>query len=124
MIPTLKHPVFLICLVLAVANQLLEKVFGVFVPMVHSYLDDLLCMPIVLTLGLAAYRIVIPSYRLKPMHMISVLVLYSAYFEYYLPQVSNTATSDAWDILMYVIGLTVFSYFINRPDDVGLESNQ
>lgn len=124
MIRTLKHPVFLLCLLLAVTNQFLEKAFGVFVPVVHSYLDDLLCMPIVLSLGLAAYRIAIPSYLLKPIHMISVLVLYSVYFEYHLPQVSSTATSDAWDILMYIIGLTVFSYFINRADDVGLESNQ
>lgn len=118
---TLTNTVFLICVSLAVANQLLEKVFGIFIPLMHSYLDDLLCFPIVLTLGLAMYRLFKPDYRLSLIHMLPVLVVYSIYFEWYLPSVSTTATSDPLDVVMYVIGLVVFGYFINRNDELGLD---
>ena len=118
---TLTNTVFLICVSLAVANQLFEKLFGIFIPLVHSYLDDLLCFPIVLTLGLAMYRLFKPYYRLSLMHMLPVLLVYSIYFEWYLPSVSSSATSDPLDVVMYVIGLVVFGHFINRKDTVGLD---
>jgi hypothetical protein len=120
---TLSNPVFLTCLVLAAGNQMLEKEFGVFLPIIHSYLDDLLCFPIVLTLGLAMYRAFIPNYKLDLLHMIPVLIAYSIYFELYLPSVSTSATSDPIDVLMYALGMAVFGYFINRNDAVGLEVN-
>lgn len=120
---TLSNPVFLTSLFLAVGNQMLEKGFGLFLPIVHSYLDDLLCFPIVLTLGLAMYRALIPNYKLGLLHMIPVFIAYSIYFELYLPSVSTSATSDPVDVLMYAIGMAVFGYFINRDDAVGLEVN-
>lgn len=120
---TLSNPVFLLCVTLAAANQVLEKVFGVFIPVIHSYLDDVLCLPIVLTLGLAVYRCFRPNYELSAWHMWPVLVVYSVYFEWYLPQTSSVYTSDGIDVLMYLVGLTVFSYFINRKYAVGLPKN-
>lgn len=120
MIRTLSNPVFLTCVCLAIVNQTLEKGFGVFVPIVHSYLDDLLCFPIVLTLGLAMYRLFEPRYKLGLNHIVPVFLVYAVYFEWYLPGVSSSATSDPIDIVMYLIGLAVFGYFINRSDAVGL----
>ena len=117
---TLTNPVFLVCVMLASVNQILEKGFGIFVPLVHSYLDDLLCFPIVLTLGLAMYRYFKPYYLLSGWHMLFTFLLYSIYFEWYLPKVSSSATSDPFDILMYLVGLTVFGYFINQNDELGL----
>ena len=117
---TLTNPVFLVCVMLASVNQILEKGFGIFLPLVHSYLDDLLCFPIVLTLGLAMYRYFKPDYLLNGWHMLFTFLLYSIYFEWYLPKVSSSATSDPVDILMYLVGLTVFGYFINQNDEVGL----
>ncbi len=121
---TLSNPVFLLAVVLATVNQILEKGFGIFIPLIHSYLDDLLCLPIVLTLGLAAYRFFWPNYRLTTWHMLPVLLVYSVYFEIYLPSVTANATADIVDVVMYTIGLTVFGYFINGSDAVGLELNQ
>ena len=117
---TLSNPVFLVCLLLASVNQVLEKVFGVFVPLVHSYLDDLLCLPIVLTFGLAVYRWYDKNYKLSLWHMIPVFIVYTIYFDVYLPQLSSAYTADAWDVLAYLCGLTIFDYFINRSDAVGL----
>lgn len=121
---TLSNSIFLLAVLLATINQTLEKGFGIFLPVIHSYLDDLLCLPIVLTLGLAAYRFFWPNYRLTPWHMLPVLLVYSVYFEVYLPSVSANATADIVDVVMYTIGLTVFGYFINDSDTVGLELNQ
>ena len=120
---TLLHPVFLVCLGLAILNQTLEKGFGIYFPVVHSYLDDLLCFPIVFTLGLAVYRLVDPEYKLRFLHMAPVLVLYSAYFEGYLPTVS-TAVADGVDLVMYLLGTVVFSYFINTPNTLSLRKNK
>jgi hypothetical protein len=111
---TLLNPLFLICLVLASLNQVLEKVFQVFIPFVHSYLDDLLCFPIVLTLGLAAYRIVWLNYKLTALHIWPVVLIYAIYFEWYLPQISTVYTADAVDVVMYVLGALIFQLFINR----------
>lgn len=111
---TLLNPVFLSCLFLAFLNQLIEKGFGVFIPLVHSYLDDLLCFPIVLTLGLAAYRTAYPTYRLTGWHIWPMVLIYAVYFEGYLPQTSALYTSDPLDILMYVLGALIFQRFINR----------
>ncbi|MFM1874878.1 MAG: hypothetical protein RL266_615 [Bacteroidota bacterium] len=118
---TLSNPVFLLAVVLAAINQTLEKGFGIFIPIIHSYLDDLLCFPIVLTLGLAVYRYFWPNYRLTAWHIWPTLFIYSLYFEWYLPRTSDAYTSDLLDVSMYLIGLTIFGYFINGRDVVGLE---
>ena len=54
--------------------------------------------------------------------MIPVLVVYSIYFEWHLPQFSSGYTSDIFDVLAYTVGLTLFSYFINDEIGLGLES--
>lgn len=121
---TLSNPVFLLCMALAAVNQFFEKVLGLFVPIIHCYLDDLLCFPIVLTLGLAMYRYFRPAYRLTAWHIWPVVIVYSVYFEWYLPQSSSRYTADPLDVVMYICGLTIFSYFINVDDDVCLVFNQ
>ncbi len=110
---TLSNPVFLVCVVLATINQILEKGLGIFLPLIHSYLDDLLCFPIVLTLGLAMYRYFKPNYELSAWHIWPTVVIYSVYFEWYLPQTSTVYTADVFDVLMYALGALIFQRFIN-----------
>lgn len=105
---------FLISVVLATTNQILEKGFGIFLPVIHSYLDDLLCFPIVLTLGLAMYRYFKPNYQLSAWHIWPTVIVYSVYFEWYLPHTSTVYTADVLDVLMYVLGALIFQRFINR----------
>lgn len=85
MIKTLSNPVFLVCISLANCNQGLEKLFGIFIPVAHSYLDDVLCFPIDLTIGLAAYRLHDQNYKLTAWHIWPVVLFYALYFEWYLP---------------------------------------
>lgn len=111
---TLSNPTFLLCVALAATNQVLEKALGILIPVVHSYLDDLLCFPIVLTLGLAMYRYFKPNYELTAWHIWPIVTIYSVYFEWYLPQTSTVYTADILDVLMYVLGALIFQRFINR----------
>jgi hypothetical protein len=124
MMSTLTNPIFLLAVVVAAINQLLEKAFGIFIPIVHSYLDDLLCFPIVLTLGLAMYRCFRPNYQLTGWHIWPTIIIYTVYFEWYLPQTSALYTADILDVVMYLVGMTIFDYFINQNDGVGLEQTK
>lgn len=111
---TLANAVFLTAIFLAVCNQVLEKGFGIFIPIVHSYLDDLLCFPIVLTFGLAMYRYFKPNYELSVWHIWPTVITYSVYFEWYLPQTSSVYTADFLDVVMYVLGAVIYQRFINQ----------
>lgn len=113
---TLKHPVFLSCVGLAIVNRILEM-NGVYLPVIHSYLDDILCFPIVLTVGLSAYRFLWDDYRLTAWHIWPTVAVYSIYFEAYLPTVSSVYTRDPIDIVAYIIGALIFDRWINvRPE--------
>ncbi len=111
---TILHPVFLLAVTLAAANQLLEKSFDIFLPFIHSYLDDMLCFPIVLTVGLSAYRIMWPKYRLTPWHIWPLFLVMVVVFEVYLPTTSKLYTGDFWDVLAYLIGIGIFQVSINK----------
>jgi len=110
----LTHRVFLASVLLAMTNQVMEKGGGIFVPLIHGYLDDLLCFPIVLSLGLAMYRYFRPHYRLTHWHVWPTVLLYSVYFELYLPARDQAFTADVFDVVMYVAGSVVFLRWVNR----------
>ncbi len=100
---------------LAFINQGLEAQ-GIFIPIIHSYLDDFLCFPIVFSVGLAGYRVVLKSetYLLRPIQIWPVVVLYIVVFEIYLPQISSVYTADWRDVVAYVCGTLVFLKWLNR----------
>lgn len=112
------HPIFLVAVLLAATNQLLER-NGIFLPFIHSYLDDLLCFPIVLTVGLAGYRLIHQddSYTLGPWQVWATVVLYAVMFEWVLPSYSPIYTADALDVLAYAVGTVVFLRWVNRRSD-------
>jgi len=114
---TLLHPVFIIAVLLAAVNQLLER-NGVFIPFVHSYLDDVLVFPIVLTVGLSFYRIIWKNYTLTPWHIWPLLAVYVFVFEIWMPTTSSLYTADIFDVVAYVLGIFVFMKYINQPKEV------
>lgn len=114
MIKTLSNPMLLVCISLANCNQGLEKLFGVFTPVAHSYLDDVLCFPIDFTIGLAAYRLNDQNYKLTAWHIWTVVLFYALYFKWNLPQTSTAYISDIVDMLLNVLGALIFQRYINR----------
>ena len=111
---TLTHPVFVVAVLLAAFNQILERK-GIFIPVIHSYLDDFLCFPIVLTVGLSCYRLLIPRYRLTAYHIWPLLIIYIMIFEFYLPSTSPIYTADPLDVVAYLAGIILFKLTINQP---------
>lgn len=75
-----------------------------------SYLNDLLCMPVVLCICLYIIRKVSQNKRLKIslFSALSLAALYSIYFEFYLPLVTTRYTSDIVDTLLYFSGSFIF----------------
>jgi hypothetical protein len=109
------HPVFLISASIFLLNQALEYQ-GIFVYPLYTYLDDLLCLPITLTIVLAIEQQYFNDklYRL-PWHytFISVL-LFSLFFEGVLPLISSRYIADVLDIPAYAVGAIIFHFSINN----------
>ncbi len=113
----LLHPLFVIAVLLFLLNQWLEHQ-GIYVPLLFSYLDDLLVMPIVLTLTLLFQRYVTfkdPGYTFSTWHVLVAIVYFSLIFEVVLPRYSSRYTADPLDVLAYAAGGALFYYFINQP---------
>lgn len=99
----------LICFSLFLLNLLLLQYFQL-PQFFSSYLNDLLCLPVVLGFCLFLIRKFSKKNRLKIslFSCLSLAALYSVYFEIYLPQVTERYTADPVDALLYFIGAFVF----------------
>ena len=115
----LKNKIFLIFIFLFIVNYLLEKCFGVFIPFIHAYLDDLLCMPIVLTITLALLHRMINTkpYRLSGKQIIFAVAYFSIVFEVILPKLNKKHTADVLDVFAYALGAILFYLYINNVQD-------
>lgn len=97
------------------ATQVL-KMLQVQVPQrVSSYLNDFLIIPIV---GLICLRAVWwikkdTSIRLHGITILSLVILYSVYFEIYLPKIHERYVADVWDVVCYAAGGMIF-YVLQR----------
>ena len=74
--------------------------------LLNNYLNDFLCMPIVLTLCQKSIAFVKSDKHIAiPISLQLVLtLLFSIYFEYVLPTTNARYTSDPVDVLLYFIG--------------------
>lgn len=113
----LKNPYFFIPVLLFGLNQILEKSFGIFIPWVHEYLDDLLAIPVILGITLQIYRWIHPlkgNFKFKKEHIFVAFLYVSVVFEGFLPWYSEQYVRDFWDILCYALGALVFYFKINN----------
>ena len=104
----------IICFFLFLLNLLLLEFF----PMPRffsSYLNDLLCMPVVLGICLSIIRRFSKNelLRISLFSAFSLAALYSVYFELYLPEVTARYTSDIMDVLLYFAGAIIF-WFVQK----------
>lgn len=77
---------------------------------VRFYVNDLLCMPVVLSICLKMVHFIKQdnSIRLPLLLILLLTSLYSVYFEYYLPLVEPRYTADWLDVVMYFSGALLF----------------
>ncbi|GGW22167.1 hypothetical protein [Arenibacter certesii] len=82
------------------------------------YMNDLLCMPIVLYMCRYVVRWLKSddNLNLTLSSIISLTLFYSLYFEVYLPEINDRYTADILDVLMYSLGAAFF-YFIENVVD-------
>ncbi|WP_299818475.1 magnesium citrate secondary transporter [uncultured Pontibacter sp.] len=112
---TLQHPLFIISMLLFCLNRVLEYK-QLFIWPLHTHLDDLLCLPITLTIVLAAERAYFQNpYFVLPWHYLLIAVLsFSIVFEWLLPMYATRYTSDVWDVVAYAVGAGAFHAFSNQ----------
>ena len=109
----LKHPLFLVAIVIATALYSANR-FEVPLPnWMYFYVNDFLCMPIVLSTSLAVLRIINKTEALYvPIGIVLALTMYFLiYFEWLMPQINTRYTSDLIDVGLYVLGGLLFFRF-------------
>lgn len=116
---TTRQPFFVFCCVMFICNQLLEQ-FGVFLLYLHSYLDDLVCLPIILTFALVTFRQLFGDNYTFSFFRILISVAYvSPVMEIIIPNFSHAAIADPLDVAAYLTGGILFHLFINIPLNKG-----
>ena len=106
----LKHPFFFISALIATLIYLAQR-FQVSLPdWINFYVNDFLCMPIVLSLCLAIIRHLKQTENLYvPLLAVLGLTTYFAlYFEWFMPQISTRYTADIIDVGLYYLGAMLF----------------
>ena len=89
-----------------IANQYLQRIAGIHIPFLYSYLDDLLAVPITL----ATYQFLMHYIRKEKNNPVSLAMVvvciagFTFHFEVLMPLLSARYTSDIWDIMMYLTG--------------------
>lgn len=84
--------------------------------LVSSYLGDLLCMPLLLSLSLAAHRLLISRRGTLPITwLVGAWACVSVWFEGLLPLWSARAVADPFDVVAYALGTWAFHHWLNRP---------
>jgi hypothetical protein len=80
-----------------------------------NWLNDLLCLPILLELVQFSMRIILrKKYTLSTFQMLVSVVYCSILFEYILPQNSSAYKADIIDIICYSIGGLFWRYCLNK----------
>ncbi|RCW93422.1 hypothetical protein DFQ08_101216 [Winogradskyella arenosi] len=109
----LKHPLFLISIGI---SSVIYSVNRCEIPLpnwIYFYVNDFLCMPIVLSLCLAILRLYKKTEILYvPLGVIILLTTYFAlYFETFLPKTNTRYTTDFIDVGLYFLGGFLFYKF-------------
>jgi len=112
----LKSPVFIVCALLFVIHQLMQKVLDIHYPWADRYLDNLLAMPIILSFLMIERRYLFrrKNYRLSLLEVVVATVLVIVITEVLFPLLSRSFTTDWWDIVFYSLGSLLFYFTINR----------
>ncbi len=112
------NPVFIVCCLLFIAHQFLQKVLHIPMPLADQYLDNLLAPPILLTLLVVEKRLLFKrgsDYTLSVLEICMATVLIAVVSEYLFPYLSSEFIFDWVDIVFYALGSILFYYTINRP---------
>jgi hypothetical protein len=80
------------------------------------YLNDVLCLPVTLTLALFIQQQLFPGTaraRLNRVQVVFAFLYFSVFFEGLLPALASRYTRDWWDLLAYGAGGCLFYWCCN-----------
>jgi hypothetical protein len=121
----LKHPLVYLSIILFLIHQIIERGGGFSIPIFHAYLDDLLCMPIILGLSTQIIQWIHPVkelYYLNKTAITIVVVFYSIIFEGILPFLNPSIYTADWiDVILYALGGFVFYQLISKKNKTQFE---
>ncbi len=112
----IRHPLFALSCILFLTHQFAQKGFGIHIPFVHSYLDDLLVMPIILPLILVERRRFYgwgEDFVFSAPVTAALVLAFSLIFELVFPYFSEKFTFDWWDFVAYGMGGILFYRYLN-----------
>lgn len=113
----IKSPVFIICVVLFIMHQAAQKIFNVELGVVDSYLDNLLAMPIILTL-LLLERIYLFKWKDYNKLTVTEIIIATAFIafmsEVVFPAFSDKFTGDWLDVIFFFLGALIYYLSINK----------
>ena len=111
-----KRIIYIIMALTALSVYSMQKLNVSLPKFVNNYVNDLLCMPLVL--GLLTFLIRYfkkDKYFSFPLAFVLLLATYySIYFEYYLPKINPRYTADWIDVLLYFFSSIAFFIFQNN----------
>lgn len=108
----LRRPLFLISVTLFAIHQVLQGLLKIKIPFADAYVDNILLMPIVLTLWLAEKRVLFKKekgHALSPTEIIMVTLYMLLITEWIFPLLTTRFTTDAWDVVFTAAG-SLFYY--------------
>lgn len=119
----LRRPLFLAASAAYLANRFLLN----WLDLGHyqvAYLNDVLCLPVALTLALFLQQRFFPAtarQRLHPGQVVFAFLYFSLCFEGLLPALSGQYTRDPWDLVAYATGGLIYYFGCNpkarlKPD--------
>ncbi len=112
----LTSPAFIICALLFIIHQVLQKGLDITFPLADRYLDNLLTMPIVLSLLLVERQYLFKrgdAYRLSALQVVVATVFIMLISEVIFPLLSEEFTTDWWDVVFLGLGSLLFYTTIN-----------
>lgn len=109
----LKHPLFYLSAMVATAIYIFNRLQFPLPDWIYFYVNDFLCMPLVLSVCLAAIRLIKKTESLYvPLVVVLALATYfSIYFEWLMPKINPRYTFDSIDIGLYFLGAILFYRF-------------
>ncbi len=114
----LRSPLFIICLILFIIHQFIEKGMNIHHKWFDNYFDNLLAMPVILSL-FQAEKILL--FKKAKTFNLSILEIVIATFyiilitEILFPFLSKNFTGDWADVIFYCTGSLLF-FFVNKRE--------
>ena len=108
----MRTALFLVLSAIATFIYVMQQIGPPLPRLVNNYVNDFLCMPIVLFIcQFIVRKIKSNSTAVIPIPVIGLITCYFAiYFEYYLPSIDSRYTGDFIDVILYFLGAAFF-YF-------------